>query len=332
MNTGLKGKNILVTGGAGFVGSNLVRALSQKYNATVTVLDDLFTGSSENLQDVPHVFIQGTVEDKAIVNKHVKGKDIVFHLATRNIILSNMYPGEDFSVNVGGSYNVFEACVEHGVQRVIVASSSSVYGNPQQLPVSEGDSKNFLNFYSASKYAAEIYAKTFFEVYQLPITILRYSNIYGPYQTTANPYCGVIGKFFSAAMSNLPLRIYGDGHQTRDYTYIDDAVEATVAAAILPAAIGEEYNIGTGVQTSVLSVAKTILAITDSASIVQHLAQRDIDNIRHRCMDISKSVNHLQYHPRFTMEKGLRSTFSWFLESVAKFSAGVFAVTNLMGL
>ena len=326
----LRNSNILVTGGAGFVGSNLVRTLTQKYGANVTVLDNLFTGDEQNLAGIKHQFVHGSVEDKALVNECVKGKQIVFHLASRNIIISNYDPREDLNVNVVGSYNVFEACLEHKVERVIYTSTSSVYGNPQHLPIRESDPKSFLNFYSASKFSGEVYAKTFHEVFNLPITVLRYSNIYGPYQTTTNPYCGVIGKFITAALAGQLLKVHGDGKQTRDYTYIDDAVEATIAAAVYPQAIGESYNIGTGTQTSVLDVAKSVISITSSSSVVQHVENRDIDNIRHRCIDISKSSTDLYYQPAFTLEQGLQSTVRWFLRSTAKVGAGVLAVANLL--
>jgi UDP-glucose 4-epimerase len=233
-------------------------------------------------------------------------------------------------VNVGGSYNVFEACLEHNVKKVVYASTSSIYGNPKRLPVQENDEKRFLNFYSASKYSAEIYAKTFHEVFDLPVTILRYSNIYGPYQTPANPYCGVIGKFITAALEGTPLMVHGDGRQTRDYTYIDDAVEATIAAAVYPQTTGQDYNIATGIQTSVLDLANAIIRITQSSSPIEHVENRDIDNIRFRCIDVEKSKKDLHYQPEYQIEKGLQSTVNWFVQSLAKVSAGSFAVANVL--
>ena len=176
----LTNKRILVTGGAGFVGSNLVKTLVEKYDARVRVIDDLFTGSLENLKGIDYEFIHGSIEDDKLVDKAVKGTDVVFHLASRNIILSNKNPREDLNVNVRGSFNVFEACKKHLVARVVYTSTSSVYGEPATVPVHEEDRKSFLNFYSASKFSAEVYAKTFFEVFDLPVTVLRYSNVYGP--------------------------------------------------------------------------------------------------------------------------------------------------------
>ncbi|MDB5207175.1 MAG: NAD-dependent epimerase/dehydratase family protein [Flavisolibacter sp.] len=319
----LTNRKILVTGGAGFVGSNLVRVLVQQYNAQVTILDDLFTGDLQNLVGVEHTFMLGSVEDKALVNDCVKDMDAVFHLASRNIIISNSNPREDLNVNVGGSFNIFEACQKHGVKRVVYTSTSSVYGDPQKLPVAEEDAKRFLNFYSASKFSAEVYANTFFKVFNLPVTTVRYSNIYGRAQSPLNPYCGVIGKFIDAALLGQPLKVHGDGKQTRDYTYIDDAVSATIAAAIYPQAIGEEYNVGTGRETSVNELAETVIALTGSTSKIETVSNRDIDNISRRCIDISKSESHLQYKPQYSLYKGLENTIAWFSNALHRATPAV---------
>ncbi|MFN2438881.1 MAG: NAD-dependent epimerase/dehydratase family protein [Chitinophagaceae bacterium] len=324
--TDLLNKKILVTGGAGFVGSNLVRKLIEKYNAEVTVLDDLFTGDVAFLKGYDYEFIQGTVEDAALVNECIQGKNIVFHLAARNIIVSNQNPREDLNVNVGGSFNVFEACLLHNVERVVYTSTSSVYGNPAKLPVCEDDDKSFLNFYSASKFSAETYAKTFFEVFNLPVTIIRYSNVYGINQSPANAYCGVIGKFIEAALLNKPISIHGDGSQTRDYTYIEDAIDATIAAAVFQKAIGNDYNIGTGIETSVNELVQHIIKISGSQSRIDHIENRDIDNIQRRGIDITKSILDLQFTPSFPIEKGLGKTINWFATSLKKASPTLLAV------
>ena len=309
----LTNKRILVTGGAGFVGSNLVKTLVEIYGARVRVMDDLFTGSLEHLKGIDYEFVYGSVEDQELVESTVDGMDVVFHLASRNIVVSNKNPREDLNVNVKGSFNVFEACMKYKVARVVYTSTSSVYGEPEDLPVHEEDRKSFLNFYSASKYSAEVYAKTFFEVFHLPVTILRYSNVYGPNQLPTNPYCGVIGKFISAALNNEALKIHGTGLQTRDYTYIDDAVNATIAAAIHPNAVGEDYNIGTGCETSVNQLADSVLRITNSRSPIIHVDNRDIDNISRRAISINKAVTDLEYQPRYSITTGLKQTVSWFL-------------------
>jgi UDP-glucose 4-epimerase len=315
-----KGKKILVTGGAGFVGSNLVKTLVEQHEAHVTVLDDLFTGDLKHLENVNCYFVEGSIENRELVNKCVKGCDVVFHLASRNIILSNENPREDLNVNVGGSFNVFEACLQHKVSRVVYASTSSVYGNPEVLPIHEEDRKSFLNFYSASKFSAEVYAHTFFEVFKLPVTIIRYSNVYGRNQSPQNPYCGVIGKFIQSALFNESLKVHGRGAQTRDYTYIDDAVQATIAAAIYPEAVGETYNIGTGIETSVNELAELIIGFTKSKSAIEYVPNRDIDNISRRSINIEKSAEELHYKPAHTIKTGLQATINWFIKSLEKVS------------
>jgi UDP-glucose 4-epimerase len=310
----LTNKRILVTGGAGFVGSNLVKTLVNRYGAHVMVLDDLFTGSLDHLYGVEHEFVKGSIENDKLVNECVQQADVVFHLASRNIIISNKNPREDLNVNVKGSFNVFEACLRHRVARVVYTSTSSIYGEPEVLPISEGDRKSYLNFYSASKFSAEVYAKTFFEVFHLPVTILRYSNVYGTNQLPANPYCGVIGKFIQAAIEGEPLRVHGNGAQTRDYTYIDDAVNATIAAAIYPDAVGEDYNLGTGEETSVNELAAHVLEITGSQSRIEYVSNRDIDNISRRCINIEKAQRDLHYQPQFSIQQGLSKTIDWFMK------------------
>lgn len=327
--TTLRNKNVLVTGGAGFVGSNLVKTLVEQYDCNVTVLDDLFTGSEENLSGVAHNFVLGSVEDKLLVDRTVKGMDVVFHLAARNIIVSNNNPREDLNVNVGGSFNMFEACLTHNVRRVVYTSTSSIYGNSQALPIREGNPKSFLNFYSAGKYSAEVYARTFYEVFGLPVSIVRYSNVYGTNQSPTNPYCGVIGKFIEAALTGQPLKVHGDGEQTRDYTYIDDAINATIAAAIYPLAVGQDYNIGTGTETSVKELAELVISVTGSNSRISHVENRDIDNIRRRCIDINKAMNELHYIPSYSVDQGLKATVNWFLQSISKTATGIFTVANL---
>lgn len=312
----LEGKKILVTGGGGFVGSNLVKELS-KYNCQITVFDDFFTGDIKNLEGINCTIIQDTVTNRDAVDKNVAGKDIVFHLAARNIIISNKNPREDLEVNVVGSFNVFEACKNHKVERVVYSSTSSIYGNPKILPISEDAETLFLSFYSASKYSAEVYARTFYEVYDLPISIVRYSNVYGYNQSPVNPYCGVIGKFIDAALKGNKITIHGDGEQTRDFTFIDDAVEATIQCAIVPKAIGQVYNVGTGVEVSVNLLANLINEISGSPVSIDYIDKRDIDNIRRRVVNIEKARYELQYSPQFTLKRGLENTINWFRESGA---------------
>lgn len=308
----LSNKKILVTGGAGFVGSNLVKSLLEKYECKITVLDDLFSGSIKNLENLNVNLVIGSVENYDLVCELVSQSDFVFHLAARNIIVSNKNPREDFNTNVLGSFNVFEACLKFKIKRVVYTSTSSIYGNPERMPISEDDKKSFLSFYSASKFCAETYAMTYFRVHKLPISVVRYSNVYGYNQSPSNPYCGVIGKFFESALNGDNLKIHGDGEQTRDYTFISDAVDATISAAIIDEAIGKIYNLGTGIEISVNKLAESVIAISNSKSKVEHIDRRDIDNIRRRVINIEKARLELNFQPQITLAEGIELTYRWF--------------------
>lgn len=309
-----KNKKVLVTGGAGFVGSNLVRSLS-KEGANITVLDDLFTGDSSLIEDVPHMtFIKGSVTDFDLIEDLLLKTDIVFNLAARNIIVSTKRPREDFKVNAGGMLNILMAAKKHGIERIVYTSSASVYGNARYLPINEDDRLQILNPYAASKLAGENYCMAFFESYDIPVTIVRYSNVYGINQSPRNPYCGVVSKFFLSVLNDLPPQIHGDGEQTRDFTFVDDAVEATMLAAISPRAIGEVLNIGTGKETSVKELAELIIGLSGKDMQPVYKDRRDIDNLRRRVLNIEKIRQNLRWIPETPLYKGLSRTYSWLSE------------------
>jgi UDP-glucose 4-epimerase len=305
---------VLVTGGAGFVGSNLVRALVDA-KARVTVLDDFYTGHEENLPPgaANLTVVRGSVTDAELVGRLSRGATWVFHEAARNIIVSTKNPREDYEVNIGGTLNVLLAAREHGVKRVIYASSASVYGNPRYLPINEDDATNMLSPYSVSKFAGESYCKVFYESYGVSTAAVRYSNVYGTMQRPDNPYCGVVAKFFAAAMSGEAPRIHGDGEQTRDYTHVDDVVDATLLAAVSPRADGQVYNVGTGRETTVNQLADVIIRITGANVAPTHVDRRDIDNIRRRVVNTEKIRRELRWVPSLTLEAGLRATHAWLM-------------------
>jgi len=306
-----KGKKVLVTGGAGFIGSNLVDQLVSE-QAVVTVLDDLFTGKIENINTFEKIrFIQGSVTDYPLVEELVQEVDLVFNLAVRNIIASTSSPHLDFEVNARGIFNILLAAQHHGIERIIYASSASIYGNPKYLPINEDDNVNILNPYAASKLTGENYCFAFYETFKVPITILRYSNVYGINQNPDNPYCGVVSKFFESVLESDTPHIHGDGEQTRDFTYVDDVVEATLLAAISPKAEGEVFNVGSGIETSINRLAKMILSLNGNNIDPTHIDRRDIDNIRRRVLNIEKIRHTLRWIPATTLEKGLENTFKW---------------------
>lgn len=303
---------VLVTGGLGFVGSNLVRMLVADHGCDVTIVDDLFTGSRSNIAQIEGVkIVEGSVCDRALIDEVMVGKDTVFHLAARNIIASMSDPLNDMESNIKGTFNVLESALRTNVRKVVYTSTCSVYGNPRVLPICEDEIPKFLNFYSVSKYAGECYAKTFYAVHGLPVVIMRYSNVYGYNQDPINPYCGVIGRFVSNALNNQPLAVHGDGEQTRDFTFVEDACTATILAALDPKSIGAEYNIGTGVETSINRLASEIVRLTNSSSKIIHVDRRDIDNIRRRVVNIEKSRQQLRFFPQYTLDQGLVMTINW---------------------
>lgn len=306
----LKDCRVLVTGGAGFVGSALVRRLLQE-QARVTVLDDLFTGRRENLPGSGLEFVQGSVCDPAVVERLVAQSDTIFHCAARNIVVSTRNPREDYETNIGGTLNVLLAARARGNVRVVYTSSASVYGNPRYLPINEDDPLSLLTPYSVSKLAGENYCMAFFESYGLPATAVRYSNIFGPGQDPENPYCGVVAKFVEALFAGRPPAIHGDGNQTRDFTFIDDAVEATVLAGTSDRAVGEVFNVGSGVETRVNELAQILIRLTGATVEPVHINRRDVDNIRRRVVNIEKTRRALRWVPEVTLEEGLRRTVEW---------------------
>jgi UDP-glucose 4-epimerase len=303
------GRRVLVTGGAGFVGGALVRRLSEA-GARVTVLDDLFTGRPETVPATVEL-VQGSVVDEVLVRQLVCDASVVFHLAARNIIASTTDPRGDFATNIGGTLNVLLAARERKVDRIVCASSTSIYGNPRWIPINEEDPPVVLSPYAVSKLGGEQYCLSFYETYGLPVSVVRYSNIFGIGQRPDNPYCGVVAKFLAAVIAGRPMQVHGDGEQTRDYTYIDDAVDATLLAAIQPRAEGEVFNVGTGIETSVNHLAAQIAQACGVPVKIDRIDRRDIDNIRRRVVSIEKARRMLRWSPQITLTEGLNRTVAW---------------------
>jgi len=305
------GKRVLVTGGAGFVGSNLVAQVC-RFGGEVIVLDDLFSGALANIDpDVRYEFVKGSVTDFALVRSLLARVDYVAHMAARNIIVSTRDPREDYAVNIGGTLNVLLAAREAKVTRIVYTSSASVYGNPRHLPISEDETPLTFSPYAVSKLAGENYCYAFYETYGVPVSMVRYSNVYGVKQDPANPYCGVVAKFIEAIQAGHPVLIHGDGSQTRDYTYVDDAVEATLLALLSPKAEGMVFNIGSGIETSVVDLALELARAMGLEAKLKHVDRRDIDNIRRRVMNIERIRTRLRWQPRTTLTEGVRKTVAW---------------------
>jgi len=308
---------ILVTGGAGFIGSHLVdRLLDEGFK--VWVVDNLYTGQMENL--IQHRgkkgfrFVEGDIRNFELVKKMVRGVDAVFHEAalvsvTRSVenpLLSN-------ETNVTGTLNLLKACVDARVKRFVYASSSSVYGETETLPKHEDLATMPLSPYAVSKLAAENYVRVFHDVYGLETVCLRYFNVYGPRQTYG-PYSGVISIFINRLLEDQPPIIYGDGEQTRDFTNAQDVVEANMLALSAQNAVGEVFNIATGVTTSVNKLAEIIQEVMGKTNLASVYANPRPGDIRHSYADISKARKILGYNPRFQLEKGLAELVKWYAE------------------
>jgi UDP-glucose 4-epimerase len=289
-------------------------------DAKVTVLDDLFTGKAETVPSSAQLVV-GSVTDEGLVRELVSQSSVVFHLAARNIIASTKNPREDFATNIGGTLNVLLAVRGSSVDRMVYTGSASVYGNPHSIPINEDDRIVPLSPYAVSKLGGEHYCVAFYESYGVPVSIVRYSNVYGIGQRPDNPYCGVVSKFFAAALADEPILIHGDGEQTRDFTFVGDAVDATMLAAIQPRAEGETFNVGTGIETSVNELARRVGVATGREIQVDHIDRRDIDNIRRRVVNIEKARRMLRWAPQVTLADGLRQTAEWIEQSATRTEA-----------
>ncbi|HLN60223.1 MAG TPA: NAD-dependent epimerase/dehydratase family protein [Symbiobacteriaceae bacterium] len=307
------GAAVLVTGGLGFVGARVARALVAE-GAAVTILDNGFNGSEQAVAGLPVTVVRGSVTDADLVADLVRPADLVFHMAAQSIIASAKDPATDFASNFTGTVNVLLALKDRprDACRMVYTSSASVYGNARHIPTSEDDGFAVLSPYAAGKLCGEHYCQAFAESYGVRSAIVRYSNVYGPGQTNRNPYCGVIGKFIENALGGRPLLIHGDGEQTRDFTFVDDAVDATLLAALEPCAIGDVFNVGTGTECSINTLARLVLEATGAPVAIQHVERRDIDNIPRRAVHIEKARRRLRWAPRVRLAEGLRRTVEWY--------------------
>ena len=314
---------ILVTGGAGFIGSHISeRLLSLGHE--VTVLDDLSTGRLENIQvlmghDRFH-FCQGSILDLPLLRELIQNRRIerISHQAARPSVARSIEdPLATHEVNITGTLNVLKVAHEAGCHRVVAASSSSIYGNTPVLPKREDMHYRPRSPYAASKVAGELYLQVFYAVYGLQTVGLRYFNVYGPQQDPNSHYAAVIPKFIRLALNGEPLPIEGDGAQTRDFTYIDDVVGANLLGLTTPELHGECVNIGYGEQTSVLSLAETVIRQTRSASKIVHQDPRPGD-VRDSLADISQAHSLLGYKPAFPLSEGLVATIDWYRKNLGK--------------
>jgi UDP-glucose 4-epimerase len=309
----MKNKKIVVTGGAGFIGSNLARHLSNENNHVV-VIDNLSTGHLENIQDLIESdkieFVQASITDLNILQDAFKGFDYVFHeAALPSVPRSIKEPLITNQVNINGTLNVLIAAKDVGVKKVIYASSSSVYGDTPTLPKTEKMIPNPLSPYAVSKLAGEYYCSVFTEVFHLPTVALRYFNVYGPRQDPSSEYAAVIPKFIMGILSDNSPVVYGDGEQTRDFTFIDDVIHANILAA--ESDTTGVFNAAGGKRISINELANTVMALCNKELEIVYEEIRPGD-IKHSLSDISKAKEEFGYYPRFDIKNGLKETVQWF--------------------
>jgi nucleoside-diphosphate-sugar epimerase len=313
----------LVTGGAGFIGSNTVDELVRRGHGVV-VLDDLSSGKEENLADVRGkiTFIKGSITDLEMVQKAMLQADYVIHLAARTSVPRSVKdPIDTNRINVDGTLNVLVAARDNKVKRIVFAASSSAYGDTPTLPKSEGMQPIPISPYGVSKYVGELYAQTFGRCYGLENVCLRYFNIFGPRQDPDSPYSGVLSRFATAFLDSTPPVVFGDGAQTRDFTYVDNAVAANILASEAPTASGRTFNIGTGHSVSLNQVLEMLQKISGKTLEAKYEAARDGD-IRDSLADIRLAQESLGYEPSVHFEEGLQRTFAWYQAQYAKNIAG----------
>jgi UDP-glucose 4-epimerase len=299
---------VLVTGGAGFIGSNLVRALLERGD-DVRVLDNFSTGSRANLDGVDVEIVEGELRSYERVHNAVRGVDVVYHLgALGSVPRSVQDPLTSSAVNVEGTLNVLLAARDEAVRRVVFSSSTSVYGSTRQLPTSEDSPPDPISPYGVAKLAAERYCISFSRVYEsFESVVLRYFNVFGPRQSPFSQYAAVVPRFVTAIDSGDAIEIHGDGEQSRDFTYVGNVVDATIRAAEADGASGEIFNVAAGSPASVNHIADTIGEILGKPVERLQLPPRAGD-IRNSWADLSKSKRVLGYAPETTLEAGLRRT------------------------
>ena len=307
----MKDKKIIITGGAGFIGSNLAWKLCE--DNEVIVIDDLSSGKIENIKDLIDEgkikFVIGSVTDYKLLNKNFQDTDYVFHeAAIASVPQSFDDPINTNNVNINGTVNVFRAAVENNIKKVVWASSCAIYGDSNNPPIKENDTVNPLSPYALSKFVGECYAKIFIDHNKLPIVSLRYFNVYGQMQNPDGDYAAVIPIFIKKALKNNDLTIFGNGKQTRDFINVSDVVDANIFAA--ENNIKGVFNIGTGEKTSINSIAEKIIELSQNDVDIKYGEAREGD-IKHSFSDIS-SMKSKGFEPKVNLDEGLKMTLKWF--------------------
>ncbi|MGI8600862.1 MAG: SDR family oxidoreductase [Chitinophagaceae bacterium] len=316
---GLGGLNILVTGGAGFIGSNLVSYLLNLQEVEkVRVLDNLATGSLKNLESFQgnkkFEFYKGDIRSYETCMEACHGMDVISHQAALGSVPRSIHdPLTSNEVNITGTLHIFNAAKEQKIRRVVYAASSSTYGDHPGLPKQEDKIGNPLSPYAVTKYVNELYARVYADVYGLELIGLRYFNVFGPNQNPAGPYAAVIPLFIKSVLDNEPPVINGDGETSRDFTYVANAVQANVQALFTDNkdALNQVYNIAFGERTTLNELFEFIKEIAGSDLAPKYGPERSGD-VKHSLADISKARELLNYSPQVSVKEGLKEAFEWY--------------------
>ena len=307
----------LVTGGAGFIGSHIASALA-KDGTRVRVLDDLSTGHRENIDEIGGDvdFIQGSVADEELLNKALENVELVFHeAAIPSVPRSVEAPRQTHIASVDGTFSLLVAARERGVRRVVYAASSSAYGDQPTLPKSEEMRPDPLSPYAVAKLVGEYYCRAFTRVYGLETVSLRYFNVFGPRQDPGSQYSGVVSRFISSLLSNERPVIYGDGEQSRDFTYIDNVVFANLNAASAKEASGKVINVANGQRITLNQLLAELKELTGKQDVTAEYLEPRVGDVRHSLADITMARELLGYESKVDLREGLQRTIAWWKSS-----------------
>lgn len=307
----------LVTGGAGFIGSNLADELIRQ-GAKVRIIDNFVTGNRENLEEISgdFDFIEGDLNDDAALGPAISDVDVVFHQAALPSVPRSVdNPRETHQACVNATFNLLVNAKDAGVRRIIYAASSSAYGDQPTLPKVETMNPDPLSPYAAAKLMGEYYCRVFSQVYGLETLSLRYFNVFGPRQNPSSTYSGVISRFIDALMKGDTPVIYGDGEQSRDFTYVANVVNANIHAAQTSSGIGQVINVANGERVSLNELLATVKSITGKDNVTaEYLPERKGD-VKHSQADNTRAVEWLGYEKLVGLEDGLRKTIDWWQAS-----------------
>src|SRR5438876_1936505 len=307
----------LITGGAGFIGSHLADALIQA-GTRVRIIDDLSTGHRENIEEISGdiEFVHGSITEPKALSRALQDVELVFHeAAIPSVPRSVENPRATHESSVNGTFSLLLAARDHKVRRMIYAASSAAYGDQPDLPKREDMLPSPLSPYAVAKLVCEYYCQVFSRVYGVETVSLRYFNVFGPRQDPSSEYSGVISRFISALLSGERPIIYGDGEQTRDFTYISNVVAANLAAAEAPQAVGKVINVASGVRVSLNSLLETLKQLTSHDDVQPQYAEPRKGDVRDSLADISLARSFLGYEPQIGLKEGLKLTIEWWKQS-----------------